>query len=1313
MNLNIPQDQRKRQALSSLAGYAHQILAALDGWMRVRGDGILLIEVAEDYAVLARDAVEMTQVKRVDPTSEISLGRKDARDAIISLWQFAEANPTVDVRLQFLTTAQVGNERDGNFENTAKGIDLWHRAAVGSDVEELRAFLLKQDWPDDLAGFLRSASPDDLRARLFSRLRWTAGAEQSSELIASFEARLRARAVARNLAPSDGAEALPALVFHMLATVLDGRSHLTEADFEQVWDAATSISVSRGMLRQLIAGQASGPPPVGLQDNFADIAAPRLARREALVAAHAKLLREGKALWLHGSSGLGKTRLAQLIAARSNGHWHAIRMRGLSPIEARDAVIAASAALDRDDLAGFVLDDLPVPLVEPLLPAVQALARSAALAGAKLVITAERGPTAPARLALEPFTIQAQPAPYLNDDDVGEMVSAAGGDPEKWAKVLHLTCGGGHPLFVDARIAGLASRGWPANEQLSGLLGDRPGEVEEVRADVALRLLGELDADSHQLLLRLSMITGRFDRALALALAEAHRPLARPGALLDLLVGPWIEVVGRDSYKLSPLVTQAGSGGLSDQEEGAIRKAVIDTLTGRSPIAAHFLSEILLQAMILRDPKGFEFISAVVMTTDRRMAAQECFALGFMTSGPDGRLVPENASVSTRLRLAQVLVAAVTEAHPRLEKILSEAEAEFATTPPIVAAATEYSMLIGLLGSEELTAPPRVWMPRLIRYTELVGSGDVPAELIRPIEATDVNGLAIDEFFFAIRAGKIRDINDLSDLFQCLEAVDPALRRAWFGSTTRLLGGPPLYIQGAWSNAALDEKLDAASACATYRSLTEKAEEWGETDVAVECYRSQAVLLDEYLKDGTGALAVLDHADTQFPGNARLQRSRATVLANIGMHAEAKAVLDAIESEYSVDEPLERTLMLQASAISAAKSGDRESAARLFLQAYAASEGVELNRGIRVGLLCDAAIQLEAMENRDEALHHLAHALVLAANLDPEDDREWFAIAACTFVARWIHDRSLGLPVNPLEEHAGSCSLLKPNVKKAGEPANGNLDYGYHYAARLEARLGVDHDIRPAFEKLIAAGRATPLTITDYRREQLAAAAKANDLEAYVVALRQTMAAWTTVQANQAAGLPDKPQVVSDRPVADWDAGEILIARGMASGLIATHLLEGDDKAAQTAEAMLTKIPALGSLLPASGSNLVRGDDTVIDGLNAIGWLRRTPHPDPDTLLAASFRIACWIPTQPDRSLVSQLWELVASRWTSLARDRRMELDLPALAVPAIEKAVDGKSGNTADWVNLILAAAVGCRVRLSEDAKNVLDALSRAARRN
>jgi len=71
----IPESVTGRQALTAIRGYAYQLYATAIAWLNLCEDAQLLVEVAEDYAIAASNALQATQVRDNQSTQTTQPGR--------------------------------------------------------------------------------------------------------------------------------------------------------------------------------------------------------------------------------------------------------------------------------------------------------------------------------------------------------------------------------------------------------------------------------------------------------------------------------------------------------------------------------------------------------------------------------------------------------------------------------------------------------------------------------------------------------------------------------------------------------------------------------------------------------------------------------------------------------------------------------------------------------------------------------------------------------------------------------------------------------------------------------------------------------------------------------------------------------------------------------------------------------------------------------------------------------------------------------------------------------------------------------------
>lgn len=169
-----------RQAVSPMRGYHYQILRSVYEWLELAPGERLFLEGAEDFDRVSADDAQATQVKHTETAVRLTLRSPGALAAIHNFWVLSVKNPGRSVRLNFLTTAQVGVEADDPFGPGRPGLQLWEEASGAPEdeltlrtVEVLKRFLVDEGRLDaDLIQFLSSASASDTKTQLIDRIAW-------------------------------------------------------------------------------------------------------------------------------------------------------------------------------------------------------------------------------------------------------------------------------------------------------------------------------------------------------------------------------------------------------------------------------------------------------------------------------------------------------------------------------------------------------------------------------------------------------------------------------------------------------------------------------------------------------------------------------------------------------------------------------------------------------------------------------------------------------------------------------------------------------------------------------------------------------------------------------------------------------------------------------------------------------------------------------------------------------------------------------------------------------------------------------------
>ena len=341
-----------------------------------------------------------------------------------------------------------------------------------------------------------------------------------------------------------------------------------------------------------------------------------------------------------------------MLLARSQGvAWRFADLREFPAPVTRSIMVGIASSFRQTGARGLILDDFPADADNALISAIGQVARAIADADGVLIITSMKPPqpTLSGRLGLDADAIIR--VPYLNEEDVADMVTAAGGDPHKWARSIHVFAGG-HPQLVDARVAGLEQRGWNEKEILASIVPFKgsTNDMEEERKAVRSRLLQELPPNATEVLLRLSLLHGNFDRAMALVVADAPDAVPRAGLEFDFLVGPWIEQVGPDRYRLSPLLKDSATAGLSPALQQSIKSNVMKYLIKQRPFPADQLLQVFLIAFEQDDREGLTWFGHAVLAassnpkkTQFKRLAQEVSVFALVDWGEGKPLIPDDA----------------------------------------------------------------------------------------------------------------------------------------------------------------------------------------------------------------------------------------------------------------------------------------------------------------------------------------------------------------------------------------------------------------------------------------------------------------------------------------------------------------------------------------------------------------------------------------------------------------------------------------------------------------------------------------------
>ena len=528
--------------------------------------------------------------------------------------------------------------------------------------------------------------------------------------------------------------------------------------------------------------------------------------------------------------------------------------------------------------------------------------------------------------------------------------------------------GGGHPQLVDARIAGLEQRGWDKKELLADVvpLKNTPNDMAEERKAVRNRVLQELQPGATELLLRLSLFIGNFDRPMALVAAETPTAIPQAGLVFDFLVGPWIEQLGPERYRLSPLLTDSGAAGLPHPMQAEIKTRVLHHLIGQNPFPADQLLQVFVIAVQQDDREGLTWFGHAILAASTepkknqfKRLAQEVSPFALFDRGSGNLLVPGDASLSRLLRFAQLRVAVATDDMKQAAVLVDRALAENASLAPAerqMANALVYTMV---MLEPQIPIGPKRWLPMLL---ELVATPEIGERFTRPSPTGDMFGglpptASHEEMLFIARATAVKSVEQLAELIEALEEQPKAVRDRYLGAAARTNQGLHVIVSASWLAEVKRPGFDARAAAATFHELSQSDVAKQNSDLAVELLCAEAIMLDEYADDNDGALEVLHTAQEDYPTDYRLNRQRQKVFYRHSQHAEALAEFEKFQDRLPKERAVDRAYAMREAGRSAAEVGDLGRARTFFGEAWESARLCgDAMKPMTAGLSADCAI---------------------------------------------------------------------------------------------------------------------------------------------------------------------------------------------------------------------------------------------------------------------------------------------------------------------------------------------------------------------
>lgn len=735
-----------------------------------------------------------------------------------------------------------------------------------------------------------------------------------------------------------------------------------------------------------------------------------IASRNQLIDSTVYSLKNNNTAWLYGAAGVGKTVAAKMAAKHLGGRWIGANLRGLNSQEVCQILASSLLNLNNQEVTGVLVDDLECVFTPIVTEKLLSLHHFCKKINVFILFTSSKVTDEDYLYSADLPQEVEQKVDDFSEADIKEILSTLGVTEDYWARYIYMSSGGGHPQLVIAMIQSMNKSKWSSKEfrTLNSLL-QRNEAVEKVKKKTRERLLHELPASAREIVERVSLISGRFDRDLVLDLALLPPKIADAGITFDSLIGSWIDQHEIDRFSLSPLLSNFATATLTKQQQKPIQCEIADSILRTKVIDPITMNTAFIAAFSGENSGALALLCYPILTTElSELQNIAPHLMMFTLFSTDNSIYVHDSNVNIMLRGAQLILLTCFE--DKEESYLEtfnrfEIEAENSddqdTGSSVLVRIVIYSKL--LLSQPKFGNLPN-WNSIVMKFNDLLKNKAelLPASIPHEEIPSKVDGVSTISFLIINQLHQIKTIDELIPLFEFLDTLDSDTRKDLFQTIEQIDFGVDAFVRGAWLNEYKRGTIDCEKHSAIFSELETFANSWEYNELAEVCVQFTAIIWDESGGRKDKALMAIDSGLSKYGSSCVcLIRAKAKVLFRAKEFGKSLALSNQLLDSNALLNGADKIFFYRDAAICAENEKKYSLARKFYLLGASASKEKELlgNKPMQVGFKADAALASWHRGNREECIQDLAGVLFELKEIDTKSSLQ---ASHCHAISRHI-----------------------------------------------------------------------------------------------------------------------------------------------------------------------------------------------------------------------------------------------------------------------------------------------------------------------